>query len=32
MPAPVKGGMDIAVDKAGQVPSLTEFTFKEERR
>lgn len=32
MPAPVEGGMDIAVDKAGQLPSFTEFTFKEGRK
>lgn len=32
MPAPVEGGMDIAVDKAGQLPSLTELTFKEGRK
>lgn len=32
MPAPVEGGMDIAVDKAGQLPSFTELTFKEGRK
>lgn len=29
MPASVQGGIDIAVDKEGQVPSLRELTFKE---